>query len=96
MFVSLTQVKIIFFILIAILNLISFVLFYRDKKRAIKHKRRISEKTLLLSTYLFGGVGAYFGMKIFRHKTKHRLFKISVPIAAILTVGLILFILIGN
>lgn len=94
--VTLTQSEITLLILIAILNLISFVLFYSDKKRAIKHKRRISEKNLLLSTYLFGGIGAYYGMKIFRHKTKHRLFKISVPIAALLTFGLILFILINN
>ena len=96
MLASVTKVEVTLLILIAILNLISFVLFYSDKKRAMKHKRRIPEKNLLLSTYLFGGIGAYLGMKIFRHKTKHRLFKLSVPIAAFLTFGLILFILIGN
>ena len=83
-----------FLILIALLNVLSFELYYSDKKRAKKHKSRISEKSLLLSAYFFGGIGAYFGMKIFRHKTRHNLFRISVPIAAILTFALIFFILI--
>lgn len=96
MFESFTQLKIILLSLIAVLNFLSFSLFYRDKKRAIKHQRRISERNLLLSTYLFGGIGAYFGMKMFRHKTKHQVFKISVPIAAIFTLALIFLILVST
>ena len=37
-----------------IMNLVCFILMYSDKKRARQHRRRIPERTLLL-TGLFGG-----------------------------------------
>lgn len=43
-------------------------------------------KTLLLCTWLLGGVGALIGMRMFHHKTKHRLFTISAPIAAAISI----------
>jgi uncharacterized membrane protein YsdA (DUF1294 family) len=51
-----------------------------DKNKAKRNKQRISEKTLLISAALMGGIGALLGMYIFRQKTKHLKFKISVPI----------------
>ena len=38
----------------------------------------------MAATWLMGGVGAYLGMRKFRHKTKHAVFRYSVPTAAIL------------
>ena len=38
-----------------------------------------------LLTFLFGGIGAVFGMSVFHHKTKTPKFKISAPIAFIFT-----------
>ncbi len=75
------------FLLIVIIsiNLMSFLLYRLDKKRAIQNKSRISEKNLLLITILFGGIGAWFAMQKFRHKTKNIKFKFLVPLAAILT-----------
>ena len=35
-------------------------------------------------TFALYGVGAYAGMQVFRHKTKHAIFRYSVPTAAIL------------
>ena len=57
-----------------------------DKRRAKRGAWRIPEKTLLLCTWLLGGVGALIGMRVFHHKTKHRLFTISAPIAAAISI----------
>lgn len=85
--------KLILLILIGILNLFSLALFYSDKKRAQSRQRRLSEKTLLLSAFLLGGIGALFGMFNFRHKTQHFKFKILIPISAIVTfVGIYLLL----
>lgn len=73
--------------LIFIMNIYTYFLFYIDKKRAVANKRhRISERRLLISAFLMGGVGAYISMNVNRHKTKHTNFKILVPIAALLTI----------
>lgn len=61
----------IYLILIGVMSVISFILYKADKKKAIKGQRRIPEKTLLLSSFLFGSIGGLCGMYIIRHKTKH-------------------------
>ena len=67
-------------------NLITFILYGVDKRRARKGQWRIPEKTLLLGTWLLGGVGAYTGMRMFRHKTKHWVFQLSAPLGALLSI----------
>lgn len=67
-----------------IMNMISFWMCYNDKKRAIKHKRRISEKTLLLISSCGGAFGFMIAMYQFHHKTKHIKFLILEPIFIIL------------
>lgn len=61
----------IYLIVIGVMSVISFILYKVDKKKAIKGQRRIPEKTLLLSSFLFGSIGGLCGMYIIRHKTKH-------------------------
>ena len=73
-----------FFSIFWIMNLISFCLYFIDKRRAIKDKHRISEKTLLMYSLFFGSVGAVFGMYFFRHKTKKIKFRILVVLFLIL------------
>lgn len=70
--------------ILLILNLISFCLYFIDKRKAIKNKQRISEKTLLLSAFLFGSIGAIVGMYLCRHKTKKLKFTILVPLFLLL------------
>jgi len=64
-----------------------------DKKRAIKHQYRISERTLWIIAILFGALGLFIGMKNFRHKTKHASFKYGLPILSVLELGIVLYIL---
>ena len=52
-----------------ITNLITFIVFGIDKRKAVKGRWRIPEKTLLLMGLVFGSVGQLLGMKVFRHKT---------------------------
>ncbi len=71
--------------IIVVWNAVVFFMYGADKYFAIKNKRRISEKALIFSSFLLGGAGAFFGMNIFRHKTKHKKFKICVPIDFVFT-----------
>lgn len=75
--------KILFYYFI-IINLISFLFFYVDKRRAIKHKWRIKESTLILLCILGGSIGGLFSMYLFHHKTRHIKFKLGVPFILIL------------
>ena len=74
-------------IALAAWNLIVFCVYGLDKYKAKKDKWRIPEKTLLLLTFFFGGLGAFLGMRVFRHKTKHRLFTIGVPLCLLLNIA---------
>jgi len=75
--------------LIVLWNVIVFTLYAADKRKAEKNKWRISEATLIICAFLMGGFGAFFGMKILRHKTKHMKFKLLVPLAVLVNVGLV-------
>lgn len=71
-----------------VINLTTFILYGVDKRRAKKGAWRIPERTLLLGTWLLGGVGAWLAMRMFRHKTKHIAFAVSAPVGAVLSVVL--------
>lgn len=67
-------------IYILVINVISFAAMGIDKRRAVKHKWRIPEKTLFLLVLLGGGIGGTAGMYLFRHKTKHWYFAAGFPV----------------
>lgn len=62
-------------------NLFTFLQMGMDKRKAVKERQRISEKTLLLSAFFMGAVGSGAGMLVFHHKTKKWKFRILVPLA---------------
>ena len=66
------------------INILSFIILGVDKYLAIKHKWRISEKTLLFSFILGGLIGGGLGMVIWHHKTKKWYFKLWLVIAIII------------
>ena len=68
-------------VVLAAWNLISFLMMGIDKRKAVKNRRRISEKTLLLSAFFMGAVGVGAGMLVFHHKTLKWKFRILVPLA---------------
>ena len=60
-------------------NLTAFCLMGADKRRAIRGRWRIPERTLLLTCAFFGALGGLLGMRAFRHKTLHKRFSWGVP-----------------
>ena len=80
-------------IYLLIINVIAFLSMYIDKQRAIKHKWRIQETTLLGLAILGGSIGLYLGMKAFRHKTKHLKFTLGVPIIIFIQTSSYIFLI---
>ena len=80
--------KILILIYVAVMSLIAFAAFGLDKYKAKADKWRTPEKTLFILAIIGGGIGAFLGMRVFRHKTKHKQFVIGIP--AIMIVQLIL------
>ena len=58
----------------------------RDKRKAIRGSFRTPEKVLISVAIIGGSVGAYAGMHMFHHKTKHPKFFIGVPLIIIVQV----------
>ena len=81
-----------FVIYLLVINLISLIMFFVDKKYAEYGRWRISEKSLILISLFGGSIGAICGMKIFRHKTKKPKFSIGLPIILILQIAFIIYL----
>lgn len=72
-----------------IINIIGLVICYIDKRRAKKHKYRISENSLVLISIMGGCIGLFLGMLLFHHKTKKIKFIIIIPLFIIIWVVLL-------
>lgn len=73
-------------IILLALNLLSLIFYAMDKWKARRGKWRISETTLLLVAFI-GPLGAFLGMRLVRHKTKHWKFRILVPLFLLLWIA---------
>lgn len=73
-----------------IINIITFIIYGIDKYKSIKHKYRISEKTLIILAILGGSFGAFLGMITFHHKTQKRVFIILIPIILLIWVYILI------
>lgn len=65
-------------------NMIAFIIFGLDKRKAKKQAYRIPERTFWGLAIMGGAVGIWAGMKSFRHKTKHGAFTVGIPILIII------------
>ena len=79
-------------IYLIVINLITFTAFGADKLFAIKKRSRISERTLLLLSFVGGSVGGLSGMYLFWHKIRKLKFTLAVPLMLILHVAAFLYI----
>ena len=73
------------------INLLAYVLYGFDKRRARMGKYRIPESVLLWMARLGGGAGSWIGIRKFHHKTKHTKFRILVPLWTIVWLAGIIF-----
>ncbi len=74
-------------LLLALWNVAVFALYGLDKRKAVAHTWRISEKTLLATAFCMGSLGALLGMKVFRHKIRHTKFMLCIPLFFVLHVA---------
>jgi len=71
-------------------NVLAFALYGIDKGKAIRRAWRIPEKVLILIAFAGGGLGAWMGMMLFHHKTKHIIFEILVPLSCLVWIVVLL------
>ena len=71
------------------INLYGIFLMYSDKNKSKKGRWRTPESTLFTIAFVFGALGIFIGMHLFRHKTKHNKFVIGIP--AILIVQIFIY-----
>jgi uncharacterized membrane protein YsdA (DUF1294 family) len=64
-----------------------------DKNKAVKKKRRISEKSLLLLAFFFGAFGMWLGIIVFNHKKNKTKFNL-VPLLMIIHLLTIYYLLV--
>ena len=77
---------------LAVINLLTFIVYGADKRRARKGKWRVPEKTLFLLPLLGGSIGALLGMRVFHHKTKRWYFGGGIPAILLAQIALAVWI----
>lgn len=79
-------------IYLAVISLIAVTLTVSDKRRAVRHRYRISEFTLLFFSALGGSVAMLLTMLLIRHKTQHVKFMVGIPVIIILQLAIVFVI----
>ncbi len=69
---------------LVLVNLLTYGIYWLDKRRAAKGGRRISERELLLWALAGGSPAAIVSMRKHRHKTKKMSFKIGIALVVLL------------
>lgn len=74
------------------INVISFLCFFIDKRRAKKGQYRISESFFFTISLIGGGLGSILGMKSFHHKTRKNGFRFGMPVILLLNIAVLYFV----
>lgn len=82
-------------VILFIMNAITCILYGIDKWKAIHGAWRISEIALLTWAVLGGSFGAFLGMHLFHHKTRHKKFCILVPLFMVIHLSLIVSLVVN-
>lgn len=83
----------IFILYLIIVNITAFFMYLVDKVKAIKGRWRIPERTLIGIAVIGGSLGAFLSMNLFRHKTKHKKFTVTVPLLLVIQVVIVVLVL---
>ncbi len=73
-------------------NGLTFVVWGWDKWRASRGGRRVPEASLLFLALCGGFVGAWIGVRVFRHKTRKQPFRLYLMLVTLLSAGLGVFL----
>ena len=74
------------FIYLLLINMLTFIIFFIDKKRSQRDRWRIPEASLFLLCLIGGSLGGLISMYTFRHKTKKWTFKYGLPLMLALNI----------
>jgi len=76
-----------------IINLAGYVIMAVDKRKSVRNKWRVKEKTLFAISLVGGALGMMLGMRSFHHKTKKTMFRIGIPILIILNMAVYIYLI---
>lgn len=80
----------IFGVIFLVINVMAFLIMGFDKLFSKKEGQvRISEGAMFFMAIVFGSIGVYTGMFVFRHKTRHWYFVVGIPILILEHVALL-------
>jgi len=74
-------------IALVLVNLLTVLRFWQDKRRAISGARRIPENDLLGLALIGGSPGALLARRLFRHKTRKEPFSTQLLVVVVLQLG---------
>jgi len=77
---------------IAAMSVFAFIMMWVDKRQAKMNGWRIPEKRLWQAALFGGGIGAYLGMMLFRHKTQKDLFQVGFLVLALAQLGILVWV----
>lgn len=80
----------------SLVNFLAIILMKKDKKYAEENQRRIRESTLILVALMGGGLGMYYAMYKYKHKTLHKKFTILVPASIVLHFACISYLILSS
>jgi len=77
---TLTNQLIVVITIFLLINFLAFAIMLLDKFKSRRNNtRRISEGKLFFMAVVFGSLGVYAGMFVFRHKTRKWYFLLGIP-----------------
>lgn len=79
-----------------LVNFLAIILMKKDKMYAETDQRRIRESTLILVALAGGGLGMYYAMYKYKHKTLHKKFTIFVPISIVLHLACVSYLIMSS
>ena len=77
---------------IVVINIVAYIMYGVDKRKAKKHEWRTPEAYLIGIALAGGSVGAFAGMKIFHHKTKHVKFFVGIPLIMVIQIAALTYV----
>ena len=83
----------IFYFILAVVNIVAFILVGVDKKRSVYDQQRVPEVYLFFISIFFASLGVLIGMYYFHHKTKKAYFPIGLSLLMIQQGLLLTFLL---
>ena len=80
-------------IYLAVVNMLTIIVFGVDKMNAKSNRQRVRIVTLLGLAFIGGSVGALIGMYGFHHKTKKAYFTVGVPLILLMQVVVLFYVM---